>query len=289
MCARPTASSSRASNPWRCRPAPIRSASDLATPNTQAYGPAAVLEALGQPLDPAPDKIVLEGDLTIPAGVRVAFEDLLFTGRISVVKGVAQETRLALTRCAVARLLLDPPDENPSLVATDCLIGEIISAGGFAELVYCTVMGETHLERLWASDCLFVGDLVDVACGGDETCVRYSRVPDLAALAGCLAEKNPSNTTDDPNFIRLHFEDGDACVLRPAAFGEPGCGVLDLTTSLAILEGAEDEGEMGAYHQLFHAAQLRALRLKLADFLPMSQEIAARYDRRLARPAAAVQ
>jgi hypothetical protein len=45
---------------------------------------------------------------------------------------------------------------------------------------------------------------------------------------------------------------------------------------------------MGAYHHLFHSAQLRALRLKLADFLPMGQEIAARYDRRLARPAAHV-
>ena len=155
-------------------------------------------------------------------------------------------------------------------------------------LVYCTVLGETHCERLWASDSIFVGDLVDVDCAGDDTCIRYSRIPDLGALAGCFSGTSPSNTTDDPNFTRLHFDDGDDCVLRPASFGEPGCGVLDLTTSTAIREGAEDEGEMGAYHHLFHSAQLRALRLKLADFLPMGQEIAARYDRRLARPAARV-
>ncbi len=265
---------------------------DLATPNTQTYGPAEVLAALGTPLDPAPDKIVIDGDLTIPPDLSISFEDLLFTGSIDVESGVAGETRLTLRRCAAARVVLGPPGDTPTLDATDCLFGEmaaeLVGGGGFARLVYCTVLGETHCERLWASDCIFVGDLVDVDCGGDDTCIRFSRIPDLGALAGCVSGTSPSNTTNDPNFIRLHFDDGDDCVLRPAAFGEPGCGVLDLTTSAAIREGAEDEGEMGAGHHLFHSAQLRALRLKLADFLPMGQEIAARYDRRLARPAARV-
>ena len=143
------------------------------------------------------------------------------------------------------------------------------------------------MKQLWASDCIFAGDLKDVTCDGVDTCVRYSRLPDLAALAGCPAAKSPSNTTDDPNFIRLYFQDGDECVSRPAEFGEPGCGVLDLTSSKAIREGAEDDGEMGAYHHLYHSAQLRAVKLKLRDFLPFGQEIAIRYDSRLARPAAA--
>lgn len=266
------------------------------TDQAQIYRPEEILKAIGDPVDgdgdlvsPVPDKLVITGDLIIPAHCLITFEDLLFRGKLSVASNNLPETRLTLSRCAVANLSLALPGDNPMLVAQDCLIGEIISASGFARLVHCTVLGETHVERLWASDCLFAGDLIDVKCGGEETCVRYSRLPDLAALAGCLAEKSPTNTTDDPNFIRLFFLDGGSCVLRPAKFGEPGCGVLDLTTSQAIRQGAEDDGEMGAYHHLYHSAQLRAMKLKLRDFLPHGQEIAIRYDVRLARPAAALE
>lgn len=262
----------------------------------QVFGPGEVLKALGDPVDgdgdlltAPPDKIVVTGDLTIPATAMVAFENLLFTGRITVATNPAHETRLRLSRAAVARLRLELPGASPSLRAKDCLIGEIVSPSGFAELVYCTVLGETHLEKLHASDCIFVGALIDVTCGADETCIRYSRIPDFAALAGCAAENSPHLTDDDPNFIQLYIDDPAGCVLRPAAFGEPGSGVLDQTSSARITAGAEDGGEMGAYHHQFHSAQLGAVRRKLADFLALGQEVALRYDPHLTRPAAAPQ
>jgi hypothetical protein len=40
---------------------------------------------------------------------------------------------------------------------------------------------------------------------------------------------------------------------------------------------------MGAYNHLFHAARMRALRLKLEDYLPFGQEIAIQYDPCLSR------
>jgi hypothetical protein len=269
---------------------------DLAnTDQVQEFGPEKVLIAVGDPTDAdgklvkeAPDKIVVTGDLTIPADLLISLENLLFTGKITVEAGVAGETQLFLSRCAVRNLSLGLPGNNPMLIAQDCLFEEILSQSGFAQLVYCTVLKETHLERLWASDCLFVGDLIDVKCGGEQTCIRYSRLPDLAALAGCLSQNSPNNTTDDPNFIRLHFKDNGDCAFRVAEFGEPGCAVLDLTTSEAIRQGAEDEGEMGAYHHLFYSAQIRAVKLKLQEFLPLGQEATLRYDARLARPAATI-
>ncbi len=252
---------------------------------TQFYGPEEVFNALGL-AGPIPDKIVVTGNLTIPADLLINFENILFTGTISVAANNQHETLLTLSKCAVAKLHLDLAGDNPMVIAHDCLFGEIISFSGFARLVYCTVLGETHLERLQASDCLFAGELIGVTCGGEETCIRYSRLPDLKALAGCPSEKSPTNTTDDPNFVRLYFKDNGSCVLRPAAFGEPGCGVFDLTTSRAIREGAEDSAEMGAYHHLYHSAQLRAVKQKLKDFIPQGQEVAIRYDARMARPAA---
>lgn len=227
-----------------------------------------------------PDRLIVAGDLALPAGVRLRFEDLLFTGRLSLPEA---DTRLELVRCAVADLVPERPTDEPSVEATDCLFGTIGGAGGFVQLVYCTVLGETTVGRLWASDCLFEGPLVDITCSGGETCIRYSRVPDLAAVEGCTAGGSATNTDDAPNFIRLWFDDPDGCTRRPARFGEPGAGVLDLTSSARLRRGAEDAGEMGAYHHRHHAAGIRALEAKLKDFLPLRQEVTVRYDAHLAR------
>lgn len=263
----------------------------LTTP--QIFRPVEILTALGLFEDDAgdplevdgnvilPDRLTVTGDLTIPDGVQVAFEDLMFTGRIQV---AGADARVTFLRCAVENLVIDFPSADPTVEATDTLFSTIGGGVGFAQLVYCTVMGETALGRLWASDCIFNDTLVDLDCSEAETCIRYSRVSDLEGLAGCATAEPSSNTGDDPNFIRLWFQDGDDCVLRPAAFGEAGAGVLDLTSSTAIREGAEDGGEMGAYHHRFHMAQIRALHLKLTDYLPLGQEIAIRYDAALSRP-----
>lgn len=267
---------------------------DPAQGQRQDIGPEQVLRALGLLEDEVaeqllldgriqlPDRIIVEGDLVLPAGVDVAFEGLLFTGSVSVDDA---DTRVSFSRCAVERLVLSAVTDQPAAIASDCLFNSIRGGVGFAQLVYCTVLEDCELTRLWASDCIFNGPLPDLDCSDGRSCIRYSRVPDLNALAACSAEKMPSNTDDDPNFVRLWFvEEGDSCVLRPALFGEPGAGVLNLTTSDAVLSGAEDEGEMGAYHHMFHAARIRALQLKLTDYLPFGQEIAVRYDPHLFRP-----
>ncbi|MET0179345.1 MAG: hypothetical protein ABW194_02535, partial [Novosphingobium sp.] len=261
----------------------------------QGFGPEQVSRALGLLDEPAadalridgdivlPDRLLLAGDVVVPAGTDIELHDLLFTGSVRL----ADETaRLTLKRCAIERLVVPRPSDEPSVVADDCLFNTIRGGLGFVRLVHCTVLEETEVERLHASDCIFGGALVDLDCSGTETCIRYSRVPDFAALAACGAEKAPSNTADDPNFIQLWFEEGDSSVLRPALYGEPGAGVLDLASSPAVLHGAENEGEMGAGNHFFHAARIRALRSKLEDHLPFGQEIAIRYDPILSRPPA---
>jgi hypothetical protein len=266
---------------------------DGAEPRRQTFGPAEVFRALGLLDDDKidelkidgevvlPDRVLLTGNLTIPAGTEVELHDLLFTGTIRLADPTA---RLTLRRCAVEKLKLSGPTDDPAVDAADCLFNSLEGPlGGFAQLVHCTVLETTNVERLHASDCIFADDIIDLDCSGDQSCIRYSRVPDLTALAACGAEKSPSNTDADPNFIQLWFEDGADCVLRPALFGEPGAGVLDLVSSDAVLQGAENNGEMGAYNHLFHAARMRALRLKLEDYLPFGQEIAIQYDPCLSR------
>jgi hypothetical protein len=268
---------------------------DTGVTQRQTIGPEQVFRALGLLDDDVadqllidgrivlPDRIIVSGDLNLAGDIDIAFEGLMFTGSIGIDDA---DTRVSFSRCAVERLVLSQPTTGPAVIASDCLFNSIRGGVGFAQLVYCTVLEDAELTRLWASDCIFNGPLPDLDCTDGVSCIRYSRVPDLDALAGCAADKAPSNTDDDPNFIRLWFEEGDSSVQRPALFGEPGAGVLNLTTSEAIRSGAEDEGEMGAYHHMFHAARIRALRLKLTDYLPLGQEIAIRYDPYLFRPPA---
>ncbi len=266
---------------------------DPAVTARQVFGPEQVFRALGlleeDRVDDLlidgrlvlPDRVMVSGDVTLPAGTDVEFRGLMFTGSVRVDD---PETRVRFERCAVERLAIAFPTPEPSATATDCLFNAIAGGAGFARLIHCTVLEDVALERLWASDCIFAGALVDLDCSGDDTCIRYSRVPDLGALGACGADKAPSNTDDDPNFVQLWFEDGEGSILRPAMFGEPGAGVLDLVSSAAIRAGAENEGEMGACNHLFHAARIRALETKLSDHLPFGQEIAIRYDPHLSRP-----
>ncbi|WP_019960110.1 hypothetical protein [Woodsholea maritima] len=263
---------------------------DLASDSVQIVNPHTLWTHFGQPADTTPAQLRLEGDLTLPADCRVQLEDVILLGRLRVSAPVPEaSTRAHLRRCAIEELsLMTPTDPSPLVEANDCLIGEIISAGGFAQLVETTVLGETHLERLWASDCIFQGDLIDVTCAEGGSCIRFSRVPDLSDLAGCYFDDSPNNTDAPLHFVDLYFEDPGGCTLRAARFGEPGCAVLDLDTDLAIREGAENDGEMGVGNHLYLCAQLRAMTHKLKDFLPLGQDIALHYDARLARPPAQI-
>ena len=211
----------------------------------QDFGPHQICAALGLLDDDTleidgrivtPDRLELAGNLTIPAGTHVVLRDLLFTGTLRL----ADETaRLTLERCAIHRLIVPRPSDEAAAVAHNCLFNSIGGGLGFVQLVHCTVLEETEVEILHASDCIFAGPIIDLDCSGDQSCIRYSRVPSLVTLGGCGADKSPSNTDLDPNFIRLWFEEGDGSVKRPALFGEPGAGVLDLVTLPTSSTGRE--------------------------------------------------
>lgn len=266
---------------------------DLDEAKVQRFGPAEVLSALGQGDAPVPRKLRVKGALFVHPGLHVVLHDLVFEDGVRVPAvgelldpqdpegaGPNDATRLRLERCAVGGLNVGKATgDEPTVEAWDCLFWKIHSETGFAKLVYCTVLSSTRIDRLWASDCIFAGPLEGVKCEEAESCVRYSRVPDLTVLAGCGGEKGSSNTDALPRFARRYHESADGrCELRPSAYGEPGAGVLDLSCSVRLREGAEDEGEMGVGHHLFLCASVSALGRKLDDTLPMGQSAEVSYD-----------
>jgi hypothetical protein len=56
-----------------------------------------------------------------------------------------------------------------------------------------------------------------------------------------------------------------------SSFAVPGSGVLLPLSGPAIEAGAEDGGELGAYHHRGHAVHARAVLDKLRDYLPVGQ------------------
>jgi hypothetical protein len=171
-------------------------------------------------------------------------------------------------------------DEGPVLVAENCLIGEAV-VNGLARLEYCTVLGQIECNRLQASDCLFVGALMlDQATENAPHCIRYSRVPPSLSVAGLLTYRN---TFEAPVFYDFEFDEGDKVVRREALLGELGCAVLHPATSEAIRFGAEDGGEIGAYHGWRYSLLLAAVQDKLKDFLPVGIEAVLVPDLRLHR------
>jgi hypothetical protein len=208
-------------------------------------------------------------------------EDAVYEGcdfqQLTVPAGV----HCTLIRCTVATLHIEaqPSAGRPQAVVRDSLIDTLRASQSHVELEYVTVLGNAEVDRLWASDCLFAAELTLSADG--QHCVRYSRVPHSSLVKYELA---PTNTAAEPRFLSR----GEVAITaadphQPVPFGAPGCGVLHPATADAITAGAEDHGEMGAYHHAHHMASLAALRRKLADHVPLGIEVVPVYDPRLLR------
>lgn len=176
---------------------------------------------------------------------------------------------LAFRRCAVKTIDAAPAGaDTPRLALRDCLVDVITGGPGIAELEYVTVLTRIDADiMINASEVLFPDDV-----GGDRlACVRYSRLAAPLLADGAVPEHGKTNSATAPAFFSNTF-----CT--------PGAGVLRPETPAAILGGAEDGGEMGAFHAWAHEALRDALTRKLADYLPFGAVPVLTYDATLKCP-----
>ena len=217
--------------------------------------------------------VPVQGPVKLAAGVH-GFEGIAFLGKITMDEG-----RLVLRDAAVREIEANLEDlEEPVVDASGCLIGQIAVEQGLVRLEHATVLAMATAGKLQASDSIF---LDDIALGTlppemPPSCIRYSRIPPAAVKLG-----SAGTTTATPLFVELDFDDGQGWIRRPARFGEPGCGVLHPACPRSVRFGAEDGGEMGAFHDRRYALALEAVRAKLEDFLPMGLEAVLIPDPRL--------
>jgi len=121
-----------------------------------------------------------------------------------------------------------------------------------------------------ASNTIFLADLAEgdtwtapVRCERlQEGCVRYSYLPPASRVPRrhrCRPEDEAEAARVRPQFSSLRYGDSDYCQLSPFCAAE-------------IRQGADDEAEMGAFHDLYQPQREANLRVRLEEYLRFGLE-----------------
>lgn len=198
-----------------------------------------------------------------PAGLQLAIKK-------SIVGGV-RAGQLVITSAADS--ILDATSRTN--VAYAALDGS--SGGGALTLQGCTVIGKVHATLLTlVSNSIFWAELAAgdswvaplVADRKQEGCVRFSYLPIGAVTPRrfeCVHQGDQGLYTPQPLFFALRY-------------GQPGYAKLLASTDKAIRRGADDSGEMGAFHFLLAPLREADLRVRMQEYLPVGMEFGVIYQ-----------
>jgi hypothetical protein len=154
----------------------------------------------------------------------------------------------------------------PTGVAYAALDGA--SAGGALTLTACTVIGKVHATLLsLVSDTIFesalaASDTWPAALWADrrqQGCVRFSYLPATSIVPQPYESIFQATGTPEPCFYTLRY-------------GQPEYGKLLTSTDDTIRRGANDGGEMGAFHFVLAPLREADLRVRLAEYLAVGME-----------------
>lgn len=225
----------------------------------------------------------VRGVITLDTPAVYRFDNLWLDNRVEISHGMVQ-----LLGCAFRQLLVSTAErEVPVLDARSCLFKKIEAPRGLVRLEYVTVTDTLLAECLQASDSILVPKLrkdrvdADVPAAG---CIRFSRLFHLPEKPVPTDPFDPQEPLidNDPlwraqnkrSLLRCFAETCTTAVplFWEEVFGSPGCGVLHPDCNQAIQAGAEDGGEIGAYHEHRYVLRRLAVLEKLQEFLPVGME-----------------
>jgi hypothetical protein len=148
------------------------------------------------------------------------------------------------------------------------------SGGGSLTLQGCTVVGKTHATLfasisdsiVWAG--LATGDIWTAPLWADrkqQGCVRFSYMPPGSVGPRQFECVQQAEGVSQPIFYSLRY-------------GDPGYGKLLASTGDSIRRGADDGGEMGAFHFVLAPLRETDLRVRLQEYLPVGLELGIFYQ-----------
>ena len=219
--------------------------------------PGWAVETDGTPLLPTAPALVIE-----PEGAIVAVENSII--------GALRAAEFATINCCDS--IIDATD--PTNLAYAAL--DSVSGGGGLTLTGCTVVGKVHAELLtlvsnsilWGA--LAKGDTAPwvsalVADRKQEGCVRFSFIPYQAVTPRRFKWVERALASPQPYFFSLRY-------------GRPGYMKLLVSTDDSIRRGADDGGEMGAFHFLLAPQRESDLQIRMQEYMPVGLEFGLIYQ-----------
>ncbi|MBK8096624.1 MAG: hypothetical protein IPK26_05920 [Planctomycetes bacterium] len=221
------------------------------------------------------DGLLIAGQLTVVADGPANLGRLLLshcslvpgTGGITVGSG-NQDLAVTLVRSITGPIAAS--NTVPALTVTDSIVDgagnpAIAAPGAHLECNAATVLGTTTSKTLAATDTLFTGVIATTRT--QTGCVRFSFVP--------RGSVTPRRHRCQPDLLLANAPPAQhpaiAARLAPAfgstAFGDPAYCQLGELVAAEIAQGAEDGGEMGAFHFLMQPQRLANLRNGIEEYL----------------------
>jgi hypothetical protein len=225
------------------------------------------------------DGLLIEGVLTVLVGslgaLRVNHCTLApSVGEIVVnASGTDPEKQNAILNLSLEHSISGPitlPETVSRLSITDSIISSgkdsddklaaITAPGAEAELERSTFFGGGAVRSVEASNCIFMGVLE--AARRQTGCVRFSYLP-LESKAPRRFRCQPEDVTEA---VRVQPQ------FTSRRYGDPGYAQLSGRCAVEIRQGADDEAEMGAFHDLFQPQRETNLRVRLDEYLRFGLE-----------------
>lgn len=238
--------------------------------------------------------IVLGSDLIIDGATdsQVTLNGLLIAGGAIRASGALRALRLrhcTLLPSLTPSLIVDLPDvaieidhciigalrvhERSNVSITDSIVDATndaavalvaangTDASGTLQIADSTVVGTVHtLELKYASNSIFMSDVRSEK--KQSGCIRFCYLP--------LSSIVPRRYRCQPE------EEGEAPRVKPQftslTYGDPGYGQLAVRTTSKIRTGADDEAELGAFHELYQPQREANLRIRLDEYLRFGLE-----------------
>ncbi|MCP5060085.1 MAG: hypothetical protein GY937_25565 [bacterium] len=233
----------------------------------------------------APRAIVLDGDFELveirgctldPGGKDAAGSDIFpvllrvdgAVERLVVQSSIVSRIELSGTGADSVKILevsdsiLDPQVTD---LAAPAVTGPVALAGAEVHLARVTVLADLNVHRLWATDSLVAGtgDVFDTQNG----CFRFSAASEASRDKLPHPYESAFFVNPEPLLVSRTFGDPGYAQLSDAPVRVSGSDD-DLDAHASIASGAEDDGEMGAFHDLHGPLKERALRAKLEEYMP---------------------
>lgn len=220
-----------------------------------------------QPKRPAEKSIIL-----YKTGARVKIEHSII-GSIQVIREKANVAPIVMT---ITDSVLDATDfKDEVLSEPDCEIADVTLS-----ILRTTVIGEIHTHAIQLGEnCIFMGKIAvarrQTGCirfsyivPGSRTPRRYNCQPDLV-VARVVEELGPVNGNRDA-IERAQDRERNRVVpqFNSIRYGQPKYCQLSNTTAEEIKRGADDESEMGVFHDLFQPQREANLRIRLEEYTP---------------------